>query len=466
LAGVACGDAVLRWSSEFLLSHPLLTAPIGRSLLRLAGPTTGLMVVQVLVGATDIYFVGLLGTDALAAIALVFPFQMLMQNIAMGGMGGGVASALARALGGGRLDDARALVVHALILAVVLAAAFAGLAWSAAPWLYRAMGGVGASLEAAVAYSHVWFVGAFLLWASAFLGALMRGGGDAATPGLYGLVLSLAYVPIAAVLALGIGAWPGLGLIGLAVASIVTTGATVALLARALWSGRLGFVPAVHGIRLQRRLFTEVLRVGIPGSFTTVTANVAAMVVTGLVGQFGIAALAGYGIGLRLEFMVAPLAFGIGTGLTTLVGVAAGAAAWQRAVRVAWTGGLASFGLAGAIGWTVALLPESWALLFTTDSAAVAASVSYTIRVAPFYCLFGLGLTLSFASQGAGRMTMPVVAGIVRMAIATLGGWFAVETMRMGVGGVFLAIAAGMAAYGCLIAGSLLIAPWRADIVR
>lgn len=424
------------------------------------------MAVQILVAAADIYFIGLLGTDALAAIALVFPFQMLMQNIAMGGMGGGVASALARALGGGRVDDAQALVLHALILAVAFASAFALLAWTAAPRLYGLMGGAGAALEAAVAYSDVWFAGAVLLWASAFAGALMRGGGDAATPGLYGLVLSLVYVPTAAILALGIGAWPGLGLVGLAVASILTTGVTVVLLARALWSGRLGFEPALRGIRLQRRLFAEVLRVGVLGSFTTLTANVSAMVMTGLVGRFGVAALAGYGIGLRLEFMVAPLAFGIGTGLVTLVGVAAGAEAWQRAVRVAWAGGLAAFGLIGLIGWTVALLPQEWALLFATDAEVVAASVSYTTRVAPFYCLFGIGLTLSFASQGAGRMTMPVVAGFVRMVVSILLGWFMIESVDAGIGGVFLAIAAGMTVYGCLIAGSLLIAPWRGRVAR
>ena len=128
------------------------------------------------------------------------------------------------------------------------------------------------------------------------------------------------------------------------------------------------------------------------------------MVMAGLVGRFGVAALAGYGIGVRLEFMVAPIAFGIGTGLTTLVGVAAGAGAWRRAVRATWTGGLVSFGVIGLIGWTVALMPESWARLFTSDAAVVAASAAYITRVAPFDCLFGLALTLYFASQGAGRM--------------------------------------------------------------
>src|SRR5262249_56852849 len=93
---------------------------------------------------------------------------------------------------------------------------------------------------------------------------------------------------------------------------------------RALWNGRLGFRPALRGIGLQRRLFWEILRVGLISSFSAFTANLTAMLVTGLVGRFGVAALAGHGIGVRLEFMLVPLAFGIGSGLTTLVRAAAG----------------------------------------------------------------------------------------------------------------------------------------------
>ena len=226
------------------------------------------------------------------------------------------------------------------------------------------------------------------------------------------------------------------------------------LLARAVWRGRLGVVPRLGGVKLQRRLFGEILRVGVMGSFTTLVGSLAALLMTGLVGRFGIEALAGYGVGMRLEYMVAPLAYGIGTGLTTLVGVAAGAQDWQRAMRVAWIGGLAAFVLIGAIGWAAALLPETWSRLFTSDPQVIAASVAYLTHVAPFYCLFGLGLALYFAGQGAGRMTVPVAAGLVRVAVATAGGWFAVEHMGPGLDGVFAAMPAGMAVYGCAIAST------------
>ena len=447
------------------MSHPLLTAPIGPALLRLAGPTTAVMALQILVAMADIWFMGRLGTDALAGIALVFPFMALMVNNANGGIGGGVASALARALGAGRHEDARALVLHALVLGVAFGAGFTLLAWMAAPAFYRLLGGSGLALERALAFSNVWYGGAVAVWLSAFLAALLRGGGDAATPARIMVITSVAYVPLAGVLALGLGDWPGLGIAGPAIASIAAAIGSALLLGRALWSTRmrhrLGFTPALSGIRLQGRLFGEILRVGIMGSLGTITANATAMLMTGLVGSFGAAALAGYGVGVRLEYMVAPLAFGIGTGLVTLVGVAAGAGDWKRAARATWIGGLAAFGAIGLIGCVVALLPESWSRLFTGDPQVIAASVAYITRVAPFYCLFGLGLTLNFASQGAGRMMTPLVAGVARLLAATAGGWFAVERLGLGLDGVFTAIAACMAVYGCLIAGRLAAAPWR-----
>ncbi|MDP1965586.1 MAG: MATE family efflux transporter [Reyranella sp.] len=443
------------------MSHPLLTAPIGRSLLRLAGPTTGFMAVQIVVAIAETWFIARLGADALAGFALVLPFLVLMHNMANGGMGGGVASALARAVGGGRHEDARALVLHALVLAAAFALAFAILGWTVAPTLYRLMGGNGQAFAQALFFGNVIFAGCVVVWTSAFLAALLRGAGDAATPGRYGIAMSVVYVPLAGVLTLGIGSWPGLGMAGPGFAGIVTMGGQTLLLARAVWRGRLGVVPRLRSVRLQRRLFGDILHVGIMGSFTTVVGSLSALLMTGLVGRFGTEALAGYGVGMRLEYMVSPLAYGIGTGLTTLVGVAAGAQDSQRAIRVAWIGGLASFVLIGMIGWTAALLPEAWSRLFTSDPQVIAASTAYLTHVAPFYCLLGLGIALYFASQGAGRMTVPVVAGLMRVAVATAGGWFAVEHMGSGLDGVFAAMAVGMAVYGCAIAVPLLVRPWH-----
>jgi Na+-driven multidrug efflux pump len=364
------------------------------------------------------------------------------------------------------MADARALVLHALVLGVLFAGLFSLMAWTIFPTFFRLLGGSGAALANAETYCHVLFTGAIAVWASFFLAALLRGGGDAATPGRYMLLSSVAQVPLSGVLALGVGDWSGLGVAGPAVSQVTTMACAALLQARAVWRGRLGFVPALSGIPLQGRLFWEILRVGLIASFSALTANLTAMLVTGLVGRFGITALAGYGIGVRLEFMLVPLAFGIGSGLTTLAGVAAGANDWKRAVRATWTGGLIAFFLIGTFGWVVALVPEGWARLFTGDPRVVAATVGYITHVAPFYCLFAMGMTINFACQGAGRMTTPLVAGIARLILATGGGWFATERLGLGLDGVFAAIAGAMLVYGLMIAVPLLVKPWGPKRVR
>src|SRR4051794_2880088 len=99
----------------------LLDGPILPTLLRQAAPNIAVMVVQSVMSAVDIFYLGRLGSDALAGVALVFPLMMLMITMSAGGMGGGVSSAIARALGAGQPRQAEALAGHAIVIALALA---------------------------------------------------------------------------------------------------------------------------------------------------------------------------------------------------------------------------------------------------------------------------------------------------------------------------------------------------------
>src|SRR5262249_18960534 len=96
------------------------------------------------------------------------------------------------------------------------------------------------------------------------------------------------------------------------------------------WSAvRLSF----RSVRIRWALFWEILRVGAPGSLNTVMTNLTVVLVTGLVGPFGTLALAGYGMGARLEYLQIPLVFGMGSALVAMVGTNVGAGRIARAVR-------------------------------------------------------------------------------------------------------------------------------------
>ena len=102
----------------------VLHGPILATMLKLAWPTILVLVAQVAVGVAETFYVSFLGTSALAGVALVFPILMLMTMMSNGAVGGGVASAMARAIGGGRRHDADALVLHALVIAVFFGLVF------------------------------------------------------------------------------------------------------------------------------------------------------------------------------------------------------------------------------------------------------------------------------------------------------------------------------------------------------
>ncbi len=124
-------------------TRALLHGPIVPTLLRMAWPNVLIMFAQAATGLIETYWVGYLGTDALAGMALVFPGVMLMQMFSAGAMGGGISSAIARALGAGKRDQADALVLHALVINLAIGAAFSAAVLLRGRPLYRLLGGDG-----------------------------------------------------------------------------------------------------------------------------------------------------------------------------------------------------------------------------------------------------------------------------------------------------------------------------------
>jgi putative MATE family efflux protein len=310
-------------------TRQLVEAPITPTLLRLAMPNVVVMMAQAAVSTCEMYFIGWLGAEALAGAALVFPLLMLMQTMSAGGMGGGVASAVARALGAGRRRDANALALHALAIAGVMGMCFTTGALWGGPALYRAMGGEGRALAAALTYSNVVFAGALGVWLFNILASVVRGTGNMLLPAglvIGGGVLTLTLSPA---LILGWGPVPPLGIAGAGVALLVYYSLGSLVLLVYLWSGKSLVQLAMAERRLQSPLFWEILRVGLPGSLNTVLTNLNVAVLTSLVGPFGTFALAGYGLGARLEYLQIPLVFGFGAALVTMVGTNIGAGHWR-----------------------------------------------------------------------------------------------------------------------------------------
>ncbi len=333
----------------------LLEGPIVGTLLRLATPNVLVMFVQAAVGLIETYFVAKLGTDALAGVALVFPVLMLMQMMSAGAVGGGIMSAIARALGAGRRADADALVLHALAIAVSFGLVFMLAVLGGGRWLYGALGGRGASLAAALTYSNVVFSGAIVIWIFNSLANVIRGTGNMAVPAAVTSVGAAALIPLSPCLIFGWGPFPRLGVAGGAVAVVAYYAVGSVALTAYLWAGRSVVRLAFEGARFRWPLFRDILRVGAVAALITVQTNLTIAIATGFVGRFGPAAIAGYGTGSRLEYLLVPLVFGLGGPLVAMVGTNIGAGQRGRALRAAWIGAAIAAGLTEIIGlWAAA----------------------------------------------------------------------------------------------------------------
>lgn len=437
----------------------LLEAPIAPTLLRLGAPNVLVMLAQAGVGLMETYFVGKLGTDALAGMALVFPAVMLMQMTSAGAMGGGIASAIARALGARRRDDADALVLHALLIAAVFALVFMITVVAGGRWLYTRMGGSGGALDAALIYSNWVFSGALLVWLFNTLSAVIRGTGNMALPAYVTVAGAVLLLPLSPLLIFGWGPLPGLGIAGGAIALLLYYLAGSAVLAAYLWSPRSLLRPSLRGLQLRWALFADILRVGLVGTVSTVATNLAIGITTALVGAYGTAAIAGYGTASRLEYLLVPLVFGLGAPLVAMVGTCIGAGQRERALRATWIGAAIAFAMTEAIGLWAAAYPAAWLSLFNTEPAMIEAGSHYLRIVGPWYGFFGLGLVLYFASQGAGRLLWPVLGNIARLVVVVAGGWLALHG-GYAITGVFAAQAAAMVVYGIANAWAIAGGAW------
>ncbi|NOU08297.1 MAG: MATE family efflux transporter, partial [Hyphomicrobiaceae bacterium] len=395
----------------------------------------------------------------LAALALVFPMVMLQQMLSSGAMGGGVSSAISRAIGAGQTDRAATLAMHATVIGGLAGVFFTVLFLVAGPMIYRTLGGQGAVLDGALLYSNTVFLGATGIWLTNTFASVVRGTGNMRVSSATLLGVAAAQICIGGALGLGLGPFPNLGLRGVALGQALAFTGGAIFFTWYLLSGRAKLDIRPGSVVYSKDMFADILKVGAIACLSPLQSVLSVLVMTGFVARFGTEALAGYGIGARLEFLLVPIAFAIGVASVPMVGMAIGADDVPRARRVAWTAGALAALATGLAGLGVFLMPELWARIFSTDPRVIASARSYLVVAGPAFGFFGLGLALYFSSQGSGKMLGPVLAQTVRLVTITVGG-AAVVASGGDAAQFFSVVALALVLYGLASSYAVYSVPW------
>jgi putative MATE family efflux protein len=439
--------------------NALLDGPILRTLLWLAWPNVIALSAGTCVVIAETSYIGRLGVESLAAMALVFPCVILTMTMSGGAMGGGVASAIARALGAGDRDRASTLAAHALLIGLCFGLTFMLGMLIFGPKLLELFGGRGNVLAQAIAYAQIFFGGAVLPWLMNTMAGVLRGTGNMKLPSLMILSSAVCQIILGGTLGLGLGPVPQFGMRGVAAGSLIAYTISISVMGWFLFSGRARVVPKIRGLHVQWAMFIDILKVGAISCLSPLQSVLTISIFTHLLAGFGTAILAGYGVGARLEFMLTSVSFAFGIASVPMVGMAIGAERIARARRIAWTAGLVSFVSVGVIGTLIAIFPDLWVNIFTGDPGVRAASRQYLSTAAPMYAFIGLAMSMYFSSQGAAKVLGPVLAQSARLLFIGIGGWW-LSTHDATAANLFALAAASMVVLGVLSCASVILTRW------
>jgi len=439
--------------------NTLLTGPILPMLLKLALPNTIAMFGTALVAVAETAYIGRLGLEPLAGIALVFPFVMLTQMMSAGAMGGGVSSAVSRALGAGNRERAAALALHAAIIGTSGGLFFTAMMLSFGRAFYSLLGGSGEVLEQAMHYSQVLFSGAVSIWLVNTLASVVRGTGDMRVPSAVLIGIAVIQVVGGGALGLGLFGLPAFGMRGIAAGQLVAFTLGAIYLLWFLLSGRSRLKLTLQSFAFQRDMFLDILKVGAISCLSPLQTVLTILIFTKILAGYGTVTLAGYGMGSRLEFLLVPISFAFGVASIPMVGMAMGAGLVTRARKAAWTAGAAAGLTLGLVGLIVAIRPSLWISLFTSDPGVTAAASSYFTWAGPAFGFFGMGISLYFSSQGAAKMLGPVLAGTLRLLLVAVGGWW-LAASGAEAWTLFALVGGAMVVFGLATALSMKLSRW------
>ena len=435
---------------------------LGAGILRLAGPLFLSALLQNLQSVIDLFWVGRLGSDSVAALAMSGTVLMMLFPLLLG-VATGTVALVSRSVGAKDYEQAADAAGQSLLLALGFGLAAGAAGWFLAETLCSLLGAEPAVAALGTSYLRISFIGSFTVFVLFVGNSVMQGAGNTVIPMMAMVLANLLNLVLDPLLIFGLCGLPRLAVRGAALATVISQALAAALVLGILLCGRLGGVH-VHGKRwrLHPRLIWRLLRIGIPSSGQMLSRSLMSLVLMRIVAAGGTVAVAAYGIGLRFHMLILMPAFTLGNAVATMVGQNLGAAKPERAQRAAWLGTAIDVAIMAVAAVVMVFAARPLIGVFDSNPEVIAVGTAYLRTVSPFYVFTALAIVLGRALTGAGDTVGPMVCTIIGLwgVQVPLAVWLS-RLCEPSTQGVWWAIGIAVTVHGLLVTGWFQTGRWK-----
>jgi putative MATE family efflux protein len=392
---------------------------VTKNILHLAWPMMVAFTLHVAFNLVDTFFIGRYSALALASISITFPVIFLIIALASG-TGVGVTSLIARLMGGKRIDKAKEVAKHGLVLAFFMWIFFVVTGLLFAKPLFRFLGAEGEMLSMSLKYAYTIFIGSFFLFFAFISNSILRGEGDTKTPMKIMVLATFVNIILDPFLIFGLWIFPELGIFGAALATVIARSISAIVVVGYLFKGNPLLKLDFKMPKLDFGIIKEIFHVGIPASLSQSVMSLGMFFMMKIVSFFGPYAIAAYGLIGRLDSVAILPALGIGTAIITIVGQNVGARKYDRAERTTWRAALLAALFMELVGIIFFVAPEFWISIFNKHPDIITFGASYLRIVALTYGFIGIGIVIASAFQGAGKGYPSLMLTIIRLFVLNI----------------------------------------------
>jgi putative MATE family efflux protein len=390
----------------------MTTGAVTPRLFRLAWPLVAGNLLQTAYNLADMFWVGRVSAEAVAAVSLMFPTAWMFVSVAMG-LTAATNAVVSQHIGAGNERRAQHTVAQSVLLALAVAAAIGSLGLAIRRPLVAVIGAEGAVFTAAVAYIEVILLGIPFTFLFFVFRASLRAAGDTKTAMWLVAISAGLNIVIDPVFILAWGPFLGLGAQGAAIATFISRGFAAAVGLYILLDGGWGIRLRLTDMRPDWSVIRTLVDVGYPATLDGLARSLAAVAFAALVARFGAAATAAYGIGMRLMSVSWTVSGAMGQAAATGVGQNLGAESPDRAAEVTWKGTGTAMAVLFAVGGLVYAFPAAAVRVFISDPAVIAEGVTMLRIIAPFWAFLGGLMVVQGGFRGAGQTSVAFVLSLL-----------------------------------------------------